>query len=170
MAGANGKEIGKGSTTMEEMAALSAGEPERREGERSERSLRGGFPAGADPEVPAKATRRRFSAEYKLKVVKEADRCTGKGELGALLRREGLYSSHLVVWRRQRDEGALKDLSRKRGRKATKPKVDREKEQLRRENERLKKELWQAREIISVQKKLSEFLTRMRDERNDEDA
>ncbi len=100
--------------------------------------------------------------------MKEADRCTGKGELGALLRREGLYSSHLVVWRRQRDAGALKDLSRKRGRKPTKPRVDLEKERLRRENARLKKELWQAREIILVQKKLSEVLTRMRDERNDE--
>ncbi len=169
MSGTNGSER-KGSRLTVEGAIPPAGEPERGDGERSEPSLRGGFPAGADPEVPAKATRRRFSAEYKLKALKEADSCTGKGELGALLRREGLYSSHLVVWRRQRDEGALGVLSRKRGRKPTKPKVDHEKERLRRENERLKKELWQAREIIAVQKKLSEFLTRMRDERNDEDA
>ena len=70
-----------------------------------------------NPEVPERAKRRRFSAEYKLRILQEADRC-GSGDLGALLRREGLYSSHLVTWRRQRDEGALSALSKKRGRKA----------------------------------------------------
>jgi len=82
--------------------------PERREGERSEPSRSGGAasltgsaaPAPADPEVVAKAKRRRFTAAYKLAVVEEAERATEPGEIGALLRREGLYSSHLVEWRR----------------------------------------------------------------------
>jgi len=70
-----------------------------------------------NPEVPERAKRRRFSPEYKLKIVQEADRCT-PGEVGALLRREGLYSSHLSLWRKQRDEGALSSLPdrRRRGR------------------------------------------------------
>src|SRR6516165_6668218 len=91
------------------------GEPERRDGERSEAPRSGGSPTGArdvapgppDPEVPATPTRRRFSAEYRLRILKEADACKKAGELGALLRREGLYSSHLITWRQQRDRGAL---------------------------------------------------------------
>ena len=72
-----------------------------------------------DPEVTPKAKRRRFSAEYKLRILAEADGCTQPGEIGALLRREGLYSSHLTTWRRQRDEGQLYGLTgKKRGRKA----------------------------------------------------
>lgn len=67
----------------------------------------GGVP---DPEVTPKARRRRFSAAYKLRILKEADACTGKGEVGALLRREGLYSSHLSTWRRARDQGELEGL------------------------------------------------------------
>jgi len=60
-----------------------------------------------DPEVPERAKRRQFSAEYKLRILREADACKGSGEIGALLRREGLYSSHLVLWRRQRETRAL---------------------------------------------------------------
>src|SRR5688572_17077357 len=72
-----------------------------------------------DPEVPEKARRRQFSAAYKLRIVREADACARDGELGALLRREGLYSSHLATWRRQRDEGSLASLApRRRGRPA----------------------------------------------------
>ena len=72
----------------------------------------------SDPEVPARATRRRFSARYKLKILGQTDRCPS-GELGALLRREGLYWSNLQTWRRQRQEGTLQALApRKRGRKA----------------------------------------------------
>jgi transposase-like protein len=72
-----------------------------------------------DPEVPAKATRRRFTTEYKLRILREVDRCKQPGEIGALLRREGLYSSLLSTWRKERDRRALRDLaSRKRGRKA----------------------------------------------------
>ena len=93
------------------------------------RRARGVFPAGAPPagaapdvEVVAKAERRRFTAEYKRRIVREADRCTKSGEIGALLRREGLYSSHLVTWRAARDRGELEGLSpKKRGPKVTPP-------------------------------------------------
>ncbi len=72
-----------------------------------------------NPEVPAKAIRRRFTAAYKLRILAEAERCQEVGALGELLRRDGLYSSHLTTWRRQRDEGALSALEpKKRGRKS----------------------------------------------------
>ena len=111
-----------------------------------------------DPEVPAKATRRRFNAEYKIRIVREAEKCKGPGEVGALLRREGLYSSHLSTWRQQRDGGALRDLSsRKRGRNGRSASEKRVVE-LERENARLRKKLEQAETIITVQKKVSELL------------
>ena len=112
------------------------------------------------PEVLEKPVRRRFTVEYKAKILAEADACTESGMLGELLRREGLYSSHLSTWRRQRDEGALAGLTpKRRGRKA-KPKnpLADENEQLRRENQRLKEQLRQAELIIDVQKKVSEML------------
>jgi len=111
-------------------------------------------------EVLEKPVRRRFTAEYKAKILAEADACTETGQLGELLRREGLYSSHLITWRRQRDEGALVGLTpKRRGRKA-KPKnpLADENKRLQRENERLKEQLRQAELIIDVQKKVSEML------------
>jgi len=111
-----------------------------------------------DPEVVPKAKRRMFSAKYKLRILEEADRCTETGQIGALLRREGLYSSHLTTWRRQRDKGVLKGLSpQKRGRKR-KDELEREVVRLQRENERLQASLEQAETIIDVQKKLSRLL------------
>lgn len=112
-----------------------------------------------DPEVHSKAVRRRFTAEYKLRVLKEADACEpGSGEIGALLRREGLYSSHLANWRRQRELGELDGLSpKKRGRKPTHPAEQRVAE-LEREKEQLERRLEQAETIIEVQKKLSKLL------------
>ena len=113
-----------------------------------------------DPEVPEKPARRRYTAEYKLKILREADKCTKHGELGALLRREGLYSSHLKTWKKQREEGTLQGLApKKRGRKP-KPKnpLEDEVQRLRRESERLKLRLQQAETIIEVQKKLSQML------------
>ena len=110
-----------------------------------------------DPEVIPQSKRRRFSAEYKLRVLAEADSCTERGEIGALLRREGLYSSHLTTWRRQRDEGQLQGLKgKKRGRKADQAAA--ELAQLRRENEQLQVRLQQAETIIDVQKKLCGLL------------
>lgn len=111
-----------------------------------------------DPEVVPKAKRRQFTAKYKLRIVEEADACTEAGEIGALLRREGLYSSHLSNWRQLRKDGQLQALSaKKRGRKAQDPSVA-ELAKLRRENERLRARLEQAEMIIDVQKKLSQLL------------
>jgi transposase-like protein len=111
-----------------------------------------------DPEVAPKAKRRKFSAEYKVRILEEADRCTERGEIGALLRREGLYSSHLSTWRRQRDQGILSGLSpKKRGRKG-KDELEKELAELRRENKRLQARLEEAEMIIDVQKKLSRLL------------
>ena len=110
-----------------------------------------------DPEVPAKAKRRMFSTEYKLRILEEADNCTEPGEVGALLRREGLYSSNLTQWRRQQKAGGLGGLTpKKRGRK--KDEQAAEMAQLRRENERLHKQLAQAEFIIAAQKKLAQVL------------
>jgi transposase-like protein len=114
----------------------------------------------SDPEVPEKPVRRRFDAAYKQRIVEEADGCSQPGELGQLLRREGLYSSQLSTWRRQRDEGVLAGLTPKqRGRKAKrKDAAALENERLRRENERLAQRLKQAETIIEIQKKVSEIL------------
>ncbi len=112
-----------------------------------------------DPEVPPKAERRQFSAEYKLRVLAEADRCSEPGQIGALLRREGLYSSHLSKWRQQRERGAL---GQQRGRKAD-PQTA-ELKRLQRENERLRSRLERAEHIIEVQKKLAELLGTTLDE------
>ena len=112
-----------------------------------------------EPEVVPKAIRRAFSADYKLRIVEEADRCTEYGEIGALLRREGLYSSHLTAWRRQREAGVLQGMApKKRGRKASWGAHEIEIAALRRENERLQKKLEQAELIIGAQKKLAEAL------------
>ena len=111
-----------------------------------------------DPEVVPKAKRRKFSAEYKRRILDEADSCTEPGQIGALLRREGLYSSHLTTWRRQRDRGLIQALSpKKRGRKR-KDELEREVVRLQRENARLQARLEQAEMIIDVQKKLSKLL------------
>lgn len=120
-----------------------------------------GAAAGSpDPEVPAKAARRRFTVEYKLRILSRADACNEPGCLGKLLRSEGLYSSNLNTWQRQRDQGILTALSpKKRGRKesARDPLVA-ENEKLRKENERLTGRLRQAEIIIDVQKKISQIL------------
>ncbi len=108
-----------------------------------------------DPEVVEKPKRRRFSAEYQLRIVREADACKAPGEVGALLRREGLYSSLLSAWRRQRDAGALAGFrSKKRGPKAADPRVKR----LERENAQLRRQLEQAETIIEIQKKVAGIL------------
>lgn len=102
------------------------------------------------------AKRRTFTAAYKLDILQQADACREPGEVGELLRREGLYSSHLSTWRQQRDVGALRALGVKRGRKSKQ--VDKEKQRLEKENTRLRRELEQAEKIIEIQKKVSELL------------
>lgn len=113
-----------------------------------------------DPAVPEKPVRRRFTAEYKIRILREADRCTGPGQLGALLRREGLYSSHLNTWRQQREQGTLAGLAPKRRGPKLNPDAPliAENERLKRANQRLATKLRQAEAIIEVQKKLSEVL------------
>ena len=112
-----------------------------------------------DPQVVESPRRRHFTPEFKLQVLVEADQCTEFGAIGALLRRYGLYSSHLTTWRRERDAGALAQLGKKRGRKPRDqnplaPRLV----QLERENARLQHRLKQAETIIEVQKKVSELL------------
>jgi transposase len=111
-----------------------------------------------DPELVERASRRRFTAAYKLSIVREADACSKPGEIGALMRREGLYSSHLGKWREQRDQGALGALEPKpRGPRA--PSQDAvENVKLRRELERSQADLKTARRVIEVQGNVSALL------------
>jgi transposase-like protein len=126
-----------------------------------ERSDEAGFAAAApDPEVEAKPRRRKFSAAYRLRILEEVDRCHGPGEIGRLLRREGLYSSHLASWRKARREGSLAALSpKKRGakpkaRNPLEPKV----RQLEAKVTRLEAELEKAHTILDVQEKVAGLL------------
>ena len=111
-------------------------------------------------EVVAKAERRRFTAEYKLRVLHEADRCKQPGEIGALLRREGLYWSNLITWRKQRQSGELAGLRGKRRgpkRREKNPLANRVRE-LERENVQLKRRAERAEGIVELQKKVSQIL------------
>ena len=118
-------------------------------------------PAGLpDPELVEQAKRRRFTAEYKAEVLAKADACTKPGEVGELLRREGLYTSHLTYWRKQRRDGALKELGKSRGRKP----VDKRDAQLAvvtRRAERAEAELAKARRVIEIQGNVSALLEEM---------
>ena len=137
------------------------GEPERRDDERSEASRSGGSPTieretsptPPDPEVMARHVRRRFTTQYKLEILRKADACVRPGQVGALLRKEGLYSSHLVTWRRQREDGLT---PKKRGRKSTP--VDPHVKKLEHENRRLTTRLQEAEALLAYQKKVSELL------------
>lgn len=113
-----------------------------------------------DSEVTGKRPRRKFTAKYKLRMLKKADACTEPGQLGVLLRQEGLYSSNLTTWQKQRDEGILIAMSpKKRGRKAQpKNPLAPEVARLQKENQKLKNKLKQAELIIDAQKKISEIL------------
>ena len=152
---------------QEKMEELGFSIPARSGGERSEPERSAGIenaaePVGAsgkangipNPEVDAKATRRRFTSEYKLRILREADTC-GVGGVAALLRREGLYASHLAIWRRQQESGLT---PQKRGRKTVHNPMIAENERLERENRRLEHRLRQAEIIIEVQKKLCDVL------------
>ena len=146
---------------MREATPSIGGEPERRGDERSEAPRSGGsFPierAGApvapDPEVSARHARRRFTTAYKLEILRKADACLRHGELGALLRKEGLYSSHLITWRQQRERGLT---PKKRGRKAVP--VDPQVKRLEQENRRLTTRLQKAEALIDFQKKVAALL------------
>ena len=121
----------------------------------------GPAPQRPDPEVVAQAKRRRFTAEYKLRILQEVDAIKGSGGIGALLRREGLYSSLLKTWRREREAGVRQALGpHKRGPKSKFDPVAEEMQQLRRENQRLVEELRKADIVIDVQKKVAALLGR----------
>jgi transposase-like protein len=127
-------------------------------GDRSAAAAGRATPAGVpDPELVEQAARRRFTAEYKLRILREAEACSRPGEIGALLRREGLYTSHLTYWRKQRDEGALVALGRPRGRPKPNP-LEAENARLRRRAERAEADLEKARRVIEVQGNVSALL------------
>ena len=113
-----------------------------------------------DPELVEQAERRSFTAEYKARMLAEADACTRPGEVGELLRREGLYTSHLTYWRKQRKAGALRELGRPRGRKPA-DKRDQEIAELRRRAVRAEAELAKARKVIEIQGNVSALLEQM---------
>ena len=137
------------------------GDPERRGDERSEAPRSGGsstiehaaVPVPPDPEVRARHARRRFTTAYKLEILRRADACTHHGDLGVLLRKEGLYSSHVVTWRQQRETGLT---PKTRGRKATR--VDPQLKTLEHENRRLTSRLQKVEALLAFQKKVSELL------------
>ena len=131
---------------------------ERAVGERSEAAVGRAAPVGLpDPELLGRPRRRRFSAEYKLRILREAEACSRPGEVGALVRREGLYSAHLSKWRQERDAGALEALARPRGRRPA-DRRDVELAELRRRAERAEAELEKARRMIEVQGNVSALL------------
>jgi len=147
-------------------------EPER-SGEPAQTAARRAGVSRHEPEVLERPVRRRFTAEYKERIVREAQACTRWGEIGALLRREGLYSSHLDQWRRklaQGGRGAL--MAARRGRKPQRTPWAVENERLRKQNARLEGRLRQAETIIEIQKKVSEMLgiPRARIDENEGDA
>jgi transposase len=113
-----------------------------------------------DPELVEQAKRRSFTAEYKAKILAEADTCTRPGEVGELLRREGLYTSHLTYWRKQRKDGALRELGKPRGRKPA-DKRDAQIAGLTRRAERAEAELAKARRVIEIQGNVSALLEEM---------
>ena len=118
-------------------------------------------PAGVpDPELVERAKRRTFTAKYKLEILARADACTAPGEIGELLRREGLYTSHLTYWRKQRKDGALKELGRSRGRKPA-DRRDAQIAELSRRAERAEAELVKARRVIEIQGNVSALLEQM---------
>ena len=155
-------------TTPDSPAALPAAgrsEAERSEDSRSAAAGKAGAPESPapprpDPEGVAGAKRRTFPAKYKLGLLAEADAAaTQPGAIGALLRREGLYSSHLVTWRREREAGMLKGLTpHKRGPKSKRNPQEEELQKLRRENQHLTEELRKAAIVIDVQKKVGALL------------
>ena len=155
-----------------------AGSPERSGGDPAttgEAAASGQPPASMrDVEVPEKPVRRRYSVAYKLQILEEADACReNTGELGALLRREDLYSSHLNTWRRQRREGTLAGLSpQKRGRKGRVPDEQAQRvKELEKENKQLRRRLHKAETILDIQKKASELLgIPLRRQENGEDG
>jgi transposase len=141
--------------------AAAGREAERAVGERRFVAGGRGAPEGVpDPELVEQARRRNFTAEYKARILAEADACTQPGEVGELLRREGLYTSHLTYWRKQRKDGALRELGKPRGRK-TVDRRDQEIAALKRKLERSESELAKMKRVVEIQGNLSALLDEM---------
>ena len=159
-AGGNGGKV-KGGRESGQLSTVSMGQHSRGVGEEEAEDLSPDpIAPPPDPEVSARAVRRQFSARYKLKILEQVDSCTEPGEVGRLLRREGLYSSHLAAWRKAQRKGSLQALApKKRGRKGAEknplsPKVQR----LERKVTRLEEELRKAHLILDVQGKVAGLL------------
>jgi transposase len=123
-------------------------------------AVQSGSSIGVGNGVSPRAGRRRFTVEYKTGIVQEAERCRAAGEIGSLLRREGLFSSQLTQWRKLYRDGARSALARKRGPKSQKSAEKQEIERLQKENEKLRRKLDHAEQLIGLQKKLAELLGR----------
>ena len=154
--------------SVRSLSSSAVASAERSEAERSETERSGALatagvntevPARPDPEVVARAKRRRFTGKYKQDILRKADAAADSGTIGAMLRREGLYSSHLTKWRREREAGVLKGLEpQKRGPKSKRSPVSEENRRLTRDNQRLTEQLRKAELIIDVQKKVGALL------------
>jgi len=157
------------------LAGAERSEGERSEPQRSAAPAKAGADSGMasrpDPEVVAKAKRRTYTAEYKQRILAEAEAAAAtRGGLGALLRREGLYSSLLTYWRRERADGILEALTpRKRGPKSKRNPLEEENQKLRRQNARLSEDLRKAQIFIDVQKKVAALLGNAIPEQDPED-
>src|SRR4051794_2731457 len=136
------------------------GQPPRLPDGESGRGARGAAGPLPDPELVERPKRRRFTAKYKLEILERAEACARPGEIGELLRREGLYTSHLTAWRKQRKNGALKELGKPRGRKPA-DRRDQQIAELRRRAERAEVELQKARRVIEIQGNVSALLEQM---------
>ena len=152
----------KNTKTSSPALALERSEAERSEDERGATASGQGVADRPNPEVVASAKRRSFTAEYKQRILAEADKAKdAAGGIGALLRREGLYSSHLVTWRQERAAGILHALTpQKRGPKSKRSVLGDENQKLRRENQHLSEELRKAEIVIDIQKKVAALLGR----------
>jgi transposase len=146
-------------TTLQDTARLASPGTAKPDSSRGDLTAGGHESPRPNPEVLARARRRQYTAEYKQKVLTEADAARGSGEIGAVLRRHGLYSSHLTKWRKERKSGILEGLApQKRGPKSKVSPSSVEVQKLRRDNERLAEQLRKAEIVIEVQKKLAMLL------------
>ena len=152
----------KNTKTSSPALSVERSEAERSEDERSAAAGDQGIADRPNPEVVASAKRRSFTAGYKQRILAEADKAKEEsGGIGALLRREGLYSSHLVTWRQERAAGILHALTpQKRGPKSKHSPLDEDNQKLRRENQHLSEELRKAEIVIDIQKKVAALLGR----------
>jgi len=144
--------------TLSECMPLKGGRRPTGKGMHSEKEDSSTPLATPNPEVIVRHAKRRFTAKYKMEILDAYDRCRSAEERGSLMRREGLYSSHLSNWRKARSVGALSALSQKRGRRQTRTPQDEQLALLKAENQRLQEQLSEAETIIDIQKKVSEIL------------